>query len=889
VVKLTYYLSFYLLLTLVSCNQFRYLKKDEFLLSHNSIKIKGDKELQEDISSIIRQKPNRKFIGLPIYLWAYNSVDSLKIASKQLDQLQKIRNRNHKKSVKQNRINQRRIDRARKKSKSDYKFKEITLVDTLNIKLSFSQWFKTKFGEPPVIFDSLYFNKSTDQLRIFLKKKGYYDSEVLSNLKYNNKKTKVRANYIINTGECYKIDTLRINNQDSLLTSIYWQFRKQKTLITLKNAPFDSDRLIEFRKDLANYIVGQGVYGFSSDNILFVADTNRQTKKVSIQLEFTKRILKNLTDNSSIKEVSFTKHHIKSVSFHIIDTTYVFGSFKQTVESQGLGLFVNGFLRTIDTLRYHPNIELSKSHKKVERNRDIIITYNQRLPVEAKLLEYTNLVETNSLYNEKAIQESVQKLNGLGLFQYVKSVLIENKDSLDIHYYLIPSNNKVFSFSPKVTTSGLLLGVSGTANYKNLNLFGSGERLNLSFTGGFQSMPNLNYQSTEVTVQDNVKQAFNTFEIGPSLKMEIPGVFPFPLDYFSKQRNTHTIFSSSFGFQKRNVFTKQAFKFNYLYSIGVGKNKEIQFGLPGISSINFINFLSFDANFADQILKNNDPFTRNYYTNQLNWQDLKFIYQYSSLSDDKKKKHYVFHKLSFDLAGNLLSLFGRTSLNSLNNQKTIIGIPYSQFARIDNELIYSYQIKEYSSVHLRTIVGAGIPYANSKLSLPFDYSFFGGGPNDIRAWRAGTLGPGTYNYYLDSNYSNLQLGDIRIGFSSEFRFKITSVLRGAFFIDAANIWTVNKDINRIGSQFTSSWYKELAVGSGVGLRADFDYFVIRLDFGVKLKNPSLSEGNRWFFQPKDEIVYKKIQDNPGAYTSPFFPENWNDFINSFRLGIGYPF
>jgi outer membrane protein assembly factor BamA len=173
--------------------------------------------------------------------------------------------------------------------------------------------------------------------------------------------------------------------------------------------------------------------------------------------------------------------------------------------------------------------------------------------------------------------------------------------------------------------------------------------------------------------------------------------------------------------------------------------------------------------------------------------------------------------------------------------------------------------------------------------LPFDYSFFGGGPNDIRAWRAGTLGPGSYNYYLDKNYTSLQLGDVRLGISTEYRFKISSLMRGALFVDAGNVWTTNKDANRPGSQFTHRWVKEIAVATGVGLRADFEYFVVRLDYGLKLRNPALASGNRWFFQPKDQAVYNVIDSNPGTYTSPFFPKTWNDFINSFRVGIGYPF
>ena len=146
--------------------------------------------------------------------------------------------------------------------------------------------------------------------------------------------------------------------------------------------------------------------------------------------------------------------------------------------------------------------------------------------------------------------------------------------------------------------------------------------------------------------------------------------------------------------------------------------------------------------------------------------------------------------------------------------------------------------------------GGGIPYGNSTRSLPYDYSFFAGGANDNRGWKARALGPGDYKYYLDTNRTATQVGDIRIGGSAEYRFGITEALKGALFVDAGNIWTVAEDTNRVGGQFTKDWYKQFGVAAGFGLRFDLGFFVIRVDLGIPLRNPALPEGAQWIFQSR---------------------------------------
>jgi outer membrane protein assembly factor BamA len=152
-------------------------------------------------------------------------------------------------------------------------------------------------------------------------------------------------------------------------------------------------------------------------------------------------------------------------------------------------------------------------------------------------------------------------------------------------------------------------------------------------------------------------------------------------------------------------------------------------------------------------------------------------------------------------------------------------------------------LNEYSSVVTRLFVGVGLPYGNFDV-LPFEKKYFTGGANGIRAWQVRTLGPGTYKASEDA-YPN-QSADIKLEANLEYRFRLLGRVEGAFFLDAGNIWAINKNDNREGARFKfDRFYREIAVGTGTGLRFNFNYFIFRLDLGMKLRDPSLESGKRF--------------------------------------------
>jgi outer membrane translocation and assembly module TamA len=892
-VKLTYYLPFYLLFLLASCSQTKYLSKNEYLLTKNEVQIQGDAINKTEIERIIRQKPNTKILGIPFSLIIYNQIDSSKILCATQEHLNKLHRINHEKLTKQKRINDKRIQKAIRKGKTEYKERIVDLRDTINPRTTLREWLKFKIGEQPSILDSLYFNKSIEQTTLYLRKKGYYDAKVRGELRYAKKSNKVKALYVIETGKVFLIDSMLIDCDNKDIQRIIANFPGKQTF---KNHIFDADKLEEYRESLGEYIKNEGMYGFSSSNISYVADTLNLRNKVNVTLQISGRVSKNSRGDSLIT----TPHqytYINNVYFHIVDTSYVSYRFADNLKAQGLSLEYNNFLRTLDTLVF-TNEEVIKGVQaanmdSLRKKRTIILTYNGGLSVYPDLLEIKNVTENSKIYTENLVIKTQRNLIELGLFNLVKPEIIEieGTNKVEVHYYLQLKKKNQFSTPVKLTTSGTYFGASFAPSFTNINLLKRAEKITLNISGGLQSMPNLKYQaissSANTNANGNLKEAlrFWTFQIIPSLKVEIP-YFLGLRNKISKQNRPKTTISSSYMYQIRDVFTKQSLNANVLFSVSTGDNSDFSFGFPGISSVNLINFTQISSSFVDSIKKRNDLYTLNQYTSQINWSDFKFVFQV--YNKRLLSGNYSF-KSSFDLAGNLLSLFGRFEKANLLKQRTILGIPYSQFARIDNEFVYAHKFTKYSSIHFRALAGGGLPYGNSLYAMPFDFSFIGGGANDIRGWRYGSLTPGSYNSYLVSKLNKPQIGDVRINLSGEYRFKMTTKLRGALFVDAGNIWTVKYDSLRPGSQINKEWFKELAVASGFGIRYDIDFVVIRLDVGLKLRNPALQEGHRWFFQPKDEQVYKIISEHPDNYSSPFLPRSLSEFVNTIRLGIGYPF
>lgn len=885
--------------TVIGCKQTKHVPDGRYLLKKNKIEQKGEKLDKYEVEDIIRLKPNYRSFGVKWQLMAFNLVDSAKVADKRIRKNEEIREKNRKRLKRQDLINSKRMDRAIAKEKAYYTQKIVSLKDTIEPSKFFREWYKYKIGRPPVVFDSLPYEKTVEQLNAYLRTKGYYKGIVAGEVEYK-KNRKCIVTYTIYSGEPYRINKVYMVSENPLLYNRYTEFVEKEFRDTnerklalryytdhpLQGEKFDRDVLNDYCYRVAKYMRNEALFGFSANHITILADTNQAELTVDIGLNFGDRYIKPINTDTLIR----TKHvetYINKVYFHIADTIHYNGSFMGKMREMGYDSPFDGqFIRTIDT-SYFAKVR-DKETNVIDASRVAVFMHNGELAIRLKTLEAQNYLEQDAKYSEKDLERSYLSLLQLNLFDAVKTEIQElnSPDCADVHYYLVPSKKQSFGFEPRATTSNGFLGVAATVNYVNRNLFRGAEKLTMSLSGGFESQPPIFDETIDGQPIQTAARSFNTFEIGPSTSLDLPGLFPIRLRDFSKKLRPKTIISAAYNFQNRDDFVRGTFQLNYIWRFYAKKTMIFQSGLPGMSVIKFVN-INKSEEFGTKLIQLNDLFLLNAYSNQFIWQDWKFTFEYNIKErENRKGDAQLYFKTSFDPAGNIFSLFKKYQDTIAGGQHAIAGVGYSEFIRLDNSLIVSKPLNKAQSLNFRFEVGFGIPYGNTETSMPYDYSFFGGGANDNRGWRARSLGPGSYKYYLDPDRTATQIGDMRLGASAEYRFEFNHVFKGALFVDAGNVWTTYEDINRVGGQISKDWYKEIAFSAGLGVRVDLEYFIVRVDLGIPLYDPSMPAGARFISDDRDnyyeagkvafgEEEYKKLLPVP--------------FVPKLHFGIGYPF
>lgn len=218
---------------------------------------------------------------------------------------------------------------------------------------------------------------------------------------------------------------------------------------------------------------------------------------------------------------------------------------------------------------------------------------------------------------------------------------------------------------------------------------------------------------------------------------------------------------------------------------------------------------------------------------------------------DAANTHQFYFNTTFDMAGNIISLFGKEQ--EPGQPESFLGLEYAQYAKLDVDFHYHFNFGKEQKIATRLFAGYGLPYGNSNV-LPFVKQYYAGGPYSVRAFRIRSLGPGTFHQETDNDdiYFD-QSGNIRLEANIEYRFPIVSFLKGALFVDAGNIWNSKSNEILPGGTFSSNFYKELGMGAGVGARVDVQGFVIRFDFATPFHDPSLPDGERYNFDVNDTI------------------------------------
>ena len=281
-------------------------------------------------------------------------------------------------------------------------------------------------------------------------------------------------------------------------------------------------------------------------------------------------------------------------------------------------------------------------------------------------------------------------------------------------------------------------------------------------------------------------------------------------------------------------------KFGYVWQA----NKYVTHDINPVS-INYVSLANSTSAF-DEILAAN-PFLQTSFDQQF-ISGLTYSFIYNGMVDTGKK-HQIYFNGNFETAGNSLSLIAGG-----DKPQTIFAVEYAQFARIDGDIRYHFNFAEKQTIAARLFAGIGIPYGNSDV-VPYTKQYFAGGPYSVRAFRTRSLGPGTYQPDDSQTYSYYdQTGNLRLEANLEYRFPLISLLQGAFFVDAGNVWNTTDNEALDGDTFGSDFMNQLGIGGGFGMRVDIQNFVIRLDLGAPFHDPSLAEGERWSWDFENPIL-----------------------------------
>lgn len=707
--------------------------------------------------------------------------------------------------------------------------------------IPFGLWvnsFFKKLGAQPVVLDKSLIAESEKQIGQYLNNLGFYDSKIGTNIIVRKKKAK-KVVYTITLSKPYIIKKYTYSLNDTTILQLI-DSTASKSLVK-PGFLFNAFALDNERERIDRLLKNNGYFGFNKEYIFFEADSALFDRQVNLTLN-----IRNADYiNSKGVQNSTGAHRV-----YFVKNITVNPDFKPFYE---------------DSIRADTLIKKTQK-RSLNQDNEVIFVYYPPLKIKPRLVTRSLFIEKGDKYNATDALQTYKKLNELRIFKYVDinfnladTTQNSNPDRniLDCQINLIRNPIHSYSIEAQGTNSGGDLGVGGYLAYTNKNLFRGGEVFNLKFKGAMEAQSNT---STPVIEQKKFL-FFNTFESGIEASLNIPRFLaPVNEDIFSKYFRPKTAVNLGYNLQNRieyhRIITNASF--GYEWSQAVNKNHIL---VPVDINLIKVNTTSY----FDSILSNESERFRNQYTDHLIL-GLKYSYIFSN-QQVSRIRNFMYYRGNIESTGNLLNLAVNLTGQEKNTDgfQTIFGIRYSQYIKTDHDFRYYIPINKKNSLAFRSFIGLAIPYGNS-IDIPFEKGFYGGGANGLRAWPLRYLGPGSFT--LPENKSNLErVGDVQFEGNFEYRFPIYSVLNGALFYDVGNIWLLNENETFPGGKFYfKNFASELAMDLGLGIRLNFTYFIFRIDFAQRLKDPARPENDRW-------VIGREV--------------SW--FKPVVNLGIGYPF
>jgi outer membrane protein insertion porin family len=639
----------------------------------------------------------------------------------------------------------------------------------------------SKWGEKPVLLSDVPVLKIQSLLENRLENKGYFDHQVELKLKKKNKKARLLI--CITLGEPYRMSEYQWLGADNELSSLL-----KPQLHTGPWQPgkrYDLTELKDERERLNNHLKNNGYYAFSADYLIFSVDTNLGNRRFNMYLSLK-------TEIPNMVAQAFTLRNIRVYPNQLIESDSSRLELSDTTREAGM-LFIEG------------------------RQTTFLPRHLQRYIV----------MKPGDLYQRRQELATANRLSSLGIYRFVNLRFhVPPGDSgsipvLDLDISLSPANKRRLRYETQfLSKSNNFVGPALKAGYQNRNLFRGGELLNLDANFGF-----------ETQFAGGRQTGLNAFEVGLKSELMFPRILsPVSLGDQMAHGLANTRISLGISFLNRVQFYRlRAVQAGFGYQWRT--NRFVSHDWQPLN----LSFTSLSRTTPDfENILGLNPFLRESF-------DQRFIagmaYQFVYNEKSEAKPHRWMVLLSLDASGNLPGL--------LTGNDQFFGESISQYIRVDADIRHHWVFSDTRRLVLRTFAGFGYSYGNS-FTLPYIKQYFAGGPNSVRGFNIRSLGPGAYRPF-DFDVASFfdQTGDIKIEGNVEYQFPLFSYLKGAWFIDAGNVWLQRFNPRLRGGHFTPNWYNELGVGAGFGLRIDLDLLVLRFDLGTPLRKPWLPAGGRW--------------------------------------------
>ncbi len=679
--------------------------------------------------------------------------------------------------------------------------------------------FIQKLGDKPVIFDEEAAERSREDMQSALHNMGYMQADV--RLRKETRKKKLRLKYLVHPGPAYRISHWDYDIQDDSVRRYMAGYASQ---LMHEGMRFDVNTLDQERQQMTNHLQDRGFYRFNKEYVTCTADTVRGTHLVDLTFH--------IAPYDATSHTTHARYRIGEVN--------VVTDFDMTrAMRQDFAHF--------DSLHY----------------KGLNIFYRERPFLKPEVLSQNIAITPDSFYSDSRLQHTRSSLGRLHAIKYTDIRFQEDAaDSTRLDCHVLLSRNKVNSFSAELegTNSAGDLGAAASLSYQNRNLFNGSELFTFKVRGAYEAVTGLQGYSNENYVEYGVEASINFPRF----------LFPFISAEVRQRTQATSEIGIQFNSQERPEFGRRAASVTWGYRWTYKRKWQHR---VDVLDLNYVYMPWISSTFREEYLdnpENSNSILRYNYENLL---IMKAGYGFTYHSDGRESRtasnNSYSIRFNIESSGNLLYAFSHM-LNATRNedhQYTVANIAYAQYIKTDIDFTKSFRIDHRNSIVFHVGMGVAYPYGNSRI-LPFEKRYFSGGANSVRGWSVRRLGPGSFAGN-DRNIDFInQSGDIKLDLNLEYRTKLFWKLNGAFFVDAGNIWTIRDYEEQPGGAFRfDSFYKQIAVSYGLGLRFDFDYFILRFDAGMKAVNPAYRNSKEHY-----PLIH---------------PDFGRDF--AFHFAVGYPF